>query len=402
MARRRLWALALAGVVLVACGSGDPPPPPPPAPGDPAAAPATPPAPTDPATPTDPVAPPSAPASPPPTTPAACEGLVPDAPGPGVQYTRDIGRAVQYASCLSPVTDGRGEWIGVGIAPGRHEYDFVSAAAPGAPVAHLSLAPNPYGGPDFAPQPDGHHAVQATAGPGRFQRYDAKGALLSDDAGAWALAIEGVPRGGSVVLAAEAGVHRLVWLSAAGERRAAADTPASTAFAISSNGNVLAFAAGQARWYDGDGAPLTAWFPFGERSGAWYARVLSSAVALADGSVVVGLRDADPLRFEQGSTSFAPPPEWVTSRSGATIAAVRGNRANAFATVETGGSAACTVRIEILTPSGESCGTTRLEAPSPCQFVAFGADRTVVTTGQAFTGPKVGICSWHWWSGLLR
>ena len=91
----------------------------------------------------------------------------------------------------------------------------------------------------------------------------------------------------------------------------------------------------------------------------------------------------------------------MTSRAGATIAAVRGARANAFATVKTGGTAGCVVEIEILTPAGERCGTTRLEAPPPCDRVTFGADRTVFTTGEMPTGAS-GSCSWHWWSGLLR
>ncbi len=194
-------------------------------------------------------------------------------------------------------------------------------------------------------------------------------------------------------------VNHVVWLGAGGERRADVAMPGETWIVVSSAGNVLAFAAGQARWYDPNGAALTGWFSYGfDAQRTWRPDDVLRGVALADGSVVVGLGTDRPLRFERGATTAAPPPDWVTSRAGATIAAVRGNRANAFATVTSAPTAACEVHIELLTPDGQSCGTTTLTAPDPCTRVSLGADRTVFTTAQQ----PASDCVWHWWSGLLR
>jgi hypothetical protein len=341
--------------------------------------------------------------------------VVPDAPGPGVHYTRAEG--LDPESCEEAITDGRGEWIGVGIGYHRFRYGFVSASAPGEPIGRLDPYKDHYGnGGSIAPQPDGYHAVSAYTGPGPFQRYDAKGVLLaeSSDRNDSAWAIEGIPGGGSVLIVegsprSEGSAYRLVWMGAQGEKRAEAAMPSAPRMAVSSTGSVLAFAAGRARWYDRAGAPITDWFPDGGASVVQLSWHEFTPVALADGSIVIGLGTDAPRRFEAAAAEAAPPPEWITSRASAAlhdghaaIAAVRGNRANAFATL-TQGPAGCEVEIELLTPVGESCGTTRLEAPAPCERVSFGADRTVFTTGMRYDpSPGASSCSWHWWTGLLR
>ncbi len=64
--------------------------------------------------------------------------------------------------------------------------------------------------------------------------------------------------------------------------------------------------------------------------------------------------------------------------------------------------------VEVLTPSGESCGTTELHALDACAAVNFGVEGTVFSTASALDpapGPSGGggeTCFWHWWSGLLR
>ncbi|HET8539027.1 MAG TPA: hypothetical protein VFL83_04050, partial [Anaeromyxobacter sp.] len=250
----------------------------------------------------------------------------------------------------------------------------------------------------IAPQPDGYHALLGDS-IGYLQRFDGMGALIGEDGSLAASVIQGVPGGGSVLAAVEGWPgpnveDRVVWLGAGGERRAAVAVPGSPSIVVSSAGNVLVFAAGQARWYDRDGAPMTGWFPYDAQA----IGRRPDAVALADGSVVVGLGTDRALRFEPGAAAAAPPPGWVTSRAGARIAAVRANRANAFATVKSAPAAACEVEIEILTPAGQPCGTTRLTAPDPCERVTFGADRTVFTMAQQ----PAADCVWHWWTGLLR
>jgi hypothetical protein len=224
------------------------------------------------------------------------------------------------------------------------------------------------------------------------------------------LAIQGVPGGGSVALAISGyrpspTVYRLVWMDGAGSKRAEAvlGTTPSPGFVVAASGDVVAFAGGQARWYGRDGAPRTDWFGY-DTSGGSNEREIFGAAVLADGSVVVGLGTARALRFVPGVPEAATPPSWVTDRTGATIAAVRGNRANAFATVEQ--REPCKIRIEVLTASGESCGTVRLEAPR-CDRVTFGADRTVFALHQGYAAIDSSyarnlVCTWSWWTGLLR
>jgi hypothetical protein len=295
----------------------------------------------------------------------------------------------------------------VGVGYKWFNYTLVSAADPAQRAGSFQVQrPIAFGGGfPIAPQPDGYHALRAGDNPGPLQRYDARGALLAEDRSIEAWIIQGVPGGGSVVTHEEGWpaptvVNHLLWLGAGGERRADVVVPGRDPWiVVDSTGDVLAFAAGQARWYDRSGAPMTGWFSYGfDAQAAWRPDAVLRGVALADRSVVVGLGTDRPLRFVPGVEHADPPPDWVTSRAGATIASVRGNRANAFATVKHAGAGACEVELELLTPDGRSCGTTTLTAPDPCERVAFGADRTVFTTAQQ----PVSDCVWNWWTGLLR
>jgi hypothetical protein len=361
-----------------------------------------------------------------PTGPTACTGLVPDAPGAPVHYTIAHAPWVQYNPCPFPITDGHGDWIGIGrINPppsNVHVYGFVSATAPAEPIGVL-YAPGSTGGVvdgyvSLAPQPDGYQ-TSGNPMPGTLFVYDARGAPLGGDQEHDIWQIDGLPGGGSVLVRGgtfSSPGYRLVWLGPAGEPRhdvAVSSDLGSSArpiVAVASTGDTLALVGTRARWYGRDGAPVTAWFAFGGDASQWWRSPDGiGAVALADGSVIVGRGGPHALRFEGGSTSTSSPPGWVTARAGATIAAVRGGKANAFATLKRGDAAGCVVEIEILTAAGESCGAIELHAPGPCATVTFGADRTVFTTGQTITtkpGPTPQFadasCSWNWWSGLLR
>jgi hypothetical protein len=281
------------------------------------------------------------------------------------------------------------------------DYGFVSATSPGEPTGSLDVWRPKYGGDGIAPQPDGYHALDSRYYASPLLRYDATGRLLSSDGTLNAVQIEGVPGGGSVLLTSDPSlVYRVVFVDADGRKVASSIIPqvAGAQAAVSSEGNVLVFSDFKARWFDRAGSPMTDWFSY-DLSVSWLDR--QDPVALADGSIVVALGTDHALRFAAGENVATAPPGWVTSRAGATIAVVRGGKANAFATVRTGGTAGCTVDVEILTAAGESCGTTHLESPPPCDRVTFGADRTLFTTGELPTGAS-GSCAWHWWSGLLR
>ncbi|HEX9049161.1 MAG TPA: hypothetical protein VF841_01360 [Anaeromyxobacter sp.] len=296
----------------------------------------------------------------------------------------------------------------------------MSATSPGD-AASLGQLPGTLPAPWVVPQPAGYHAITSLKEPGYFERFDGTGALLSRDTSRYTFAVAGLPAGGSILTIGSAAWDpqpSLVWMSTGGEQRAEQHMPARVGtIAVSSTGAALVFGAqtGQARWYDADGAPMTDGFAvaFGPPN------VIPPPTALADGSIVFGVGTGLPTaRIAQGSTKLEPLPDWVASRAaaagtgflyfGAALAVVRGGAANAFAVVKSGGGAPCVVDVEVLTPSGESCGTTELRAPQACGSVSIGLDGTVFATGSTLdptpgpSGAGGGTCSWHWWSGLLR
>jgi hypothetical protein len=264
---------------------------------------------------------------------------------------------------------------------------------------------------EIAPQPDGYFGMTPHRSPDYDMRYDAQGVAVGGDPtpGRFTVHVAGIPHGGAVLVtytpASSVSQQWLVWVSETGQDRAKTAVEFDVELlAVSTNGDTLAASnAGQARWYDANGAPETDWFPHGL---GFPIQPSGEPVALADGSVVVGLTNGELVRFQPGVAAASAAPDWFLARPSATIAAVRGGAANAAATVKSGSADACDVEVEILTPAGESCGTVRLHAASACTAVTFGADRTVFTTGKTSGAEADGssyiACAWHWWSGLLR
>jgi hypothetical protein len=324
------------------------------------------------------------------------------------------GKVVDSDSCHAPITDRRGEWIGIGFgARGPAAWWFVSATSPAlASMRDVppAMSANLY---QLAPQVDGYHAIRPSGPPpvpSPFERFDGRGTFLGSNDAWHATGIHALPQGGSVLVTVDASsVQRVVWVGAAGEERAAAVMPDPVAaLAVSSTGSVLVLGStGLARWYDANGAPTTDWFADGFGSAGFPAL----STALADGSVVVGRAH----RYEPGTTRVSPLPDWLVARPASlpamldgvgALGVVRGGAANALATVKLGGSQPCEIEIEILTPAGESCGTVRLTAPERCWGVTLGPDGTVLASGDvvqaAADGTSKYLCSWRWWSGLLR
>ena len=122
-----------------------------------------------------------------------------------------------------------------------------------------------------------------------------------------------------------------------------------------------------------------------------------SGAALPDGSLVLYPTRDHPVRLAARATTTSPVPDWFTSRAGTVAAVVRGGRAMAFATVMHPGAGPCEIAIELLAADGTNCGTATLRGTGPCTTVNFGADRTLFGTAQTGT-----VCSWTWWTGLLR
>jgi hypothetical protein len=116
-------------------------------------------------------------------------------------------------------------------------------------------------------------------------------------------------------------------------------------------------AALRARWYDGAGTPLTPWF-----DASVPRPQVASMHLLLDGSIAVSDGDAWRGVFRDGVASMDPPPGWLASRPGTRLATIRSGRAYAVIAAPSGGEPAPT-SFEIVTPSGDSCGTVALPAP---------------------------------------
>src|SRR5512141_2979630 len=111
--RSQLWMLVAAGAVLGACGGGHT-----------SSSPSQPP---DSTGTTGPSGTTGTSGGPTPTS-TACAGLLPDAPGPGVALRWPGSTGDGFAFCEDPITDGHGEWIGVGVGYKWFNYTFVSAS----------------------------------------------------------------------------------------------------------------------------------------------------------------------------------------------------------------------------------------------------------------------------------
>lgn len=401
-----------AAALLLACTGG----------GGPGAAPGVQPAPASPTSPTPPASAPSFPRwpDPPPTPPAECLGLLPGAPGPGRDHGIDVSGLEWF--CREPIIDGTGDWIGLGVGLKQSYYEMVSSRTPGGPVNAFQLPlareRNEQTVP-LAPQPAGYHAIfPGDVAPGPFRRYDAEGHLVSEGGTlGGGVRIRSAPGGGSAVAteqndpAVGLTTYRLEVMDGSGARRGAAELGRPTVnHAVSTSGHVLVLGAalpttddGVARWYDADARPLTPWFPV-PRPAGWL--VDAQLFPLADGSI--GLASgAWPvprtwrLLFRDGEAHVSGLPGWLEQRPFARAFVVRGGRANALVPVgfpeASPGPVPCAPFVEILTPSGQSCGVVGLDAGA-CTTLFVGVEGTVIAQARTATG----ACRWRWWAGLLR
>jgi len=99
------------------------------------------------------------------------------------------------------------------------------------------------------------------------------------------------------------------------------------------------------------------------------------------------------------------PPDWLTARPGSTLLIARSGRA--YAVPHSGlGDSSCQADIEVLAPSGASCGTAVLPTDASwCRpALVLGRDGTVVE-GTAVDGPAGSsrrTSMFRWWTGLLK
>ncbi len=167
----------------------------------------------------------------------------------------------------------------------------------------------------------------------------------------------------------------------------------------------------RARWYDGTGTPLTAWFDAGPPING----VTATMHLLLDGTIALG--DGETWRgvFRDGVAAIDPPPGWLAARPRTRLATIRHGRA--YAVLPFPGAPATSgadqTTFEIVTASGDSCG--RVTIPDPPSEPGVTHDPTALDVGQdgtlfqteALLGDGAVLGSgihgdFRWWPALLR
>jgi hypothetical protein len=197
------------------------------------------------------------------------------------------------------------------------------------------------------------------------------------------------------------------------------ELPSSDAFVaigVDREGNTLALLDGSSRY--GSGKLAGIWLDHSGKAGEVFEAAdlgpVPPAVVLTP-RVESGLflQRADDGRWIRQFDAFGPgqpPPSWLESRPSTTLHMARGGRA--YAVISRPASAgACQAMIEVVAPSGKSCGTavfpgeqSSLRGGSCAAGLTVGYDGTViekldersVEAGGAFT------CGFCWWTGFLQ
>jgi hypothetical protein len=99
------------------------------------------------------------------------------------------------------------------------------------------------------------------------------------------------------------------------------------------------------------------------------------------------------------STSPAAPPAWLASRPLSNLHVVHGGQG--YAVLPGPSRADCAQTIEIVSPSGRTCGSRTFRAAAgmcATEAIRVGYDGTVVQQVPALPGH----CAWQWWSGYFH
>jgi hypothetical protein len=164
----------------------------------------------------------------------------------------------------------------------------------------------------------------------------------------------------------------------------------------------------RARWYDAQGEPLTPWFD------AVPSLDTPTLHLLVDGSIAIGDLAGWRGVFRDGVASMDPPPAWLAARPFTRLATIRGGRGYAVLPLDfhpPGVPWQDETKVEILSASGESCGTIATPAaPGEAgvtrqpSSLGVGQDGTLFEmddlSGPGLSGGRA--CEFRWWPAALR
>jgi hypothetical protein len=115
-------------------------------------------------------------------------------------------------------------------------------------------------------------------------------------------------------------------------------------------------------------------------------------------------------QFDPLATAMTPPPAWLAARPGTTLHMVHGGAGYAMLPPERQQSATCDQQIEVVSPSGQSCGTATFSSGgNACTTgrIGVGYDGTVVQQGppeheSCRANDHICTCTYRYWPGFFR
>ena len=351
----------------------------------------------------------------PPPAADECAGLVPAAPGAPNSYRQKPLRSTDQV-CERGAVDGSGNlalWSTELFQGFKSDVVFLDFAGnvrgQGSGVAtELTEQLAGFEGINLFPQ-SGHDFETVL--------YAADGTkTASTPGGAHFPILADVPTGGTVIATGDAGAgaSTLEAYDATGKRRWRTQLAHETvAVGVDRAGNTLTlFKAGtlHGQWVDASGKAGAA-FDLGDAlapppSDAFelYPRIGSGLFLLRlAGGHTTWLHQLDSL-----ATVAAPAPDYLRSRPDTRLHMAHDGKAYAMLPIPA--QRACTQRIEVLAPSGKSCGSAEFTlSPGSCttNFIDIGYDGTVVQQlpasmeDHSCRGNQCS-CTWRWWPGLFH
>jgi len=360
-----------------------------------------------------------------PDEPGECAGLSPPAPGPAQgRYATAVDHS-KGDGCLGGLSDGAGV-IALPItdtsqsfAAGNHEtaVHFVT------PTGSLkALSGGPYA--VVTDQLSGFlgYIVDKSHDTGWFlQRWDGQGlAVGRTEPMPSTNRIIANPLGGAVVWTLERGQQiqsydenlKLWWRAALGGWGPAAlavDRAGRTLALFDSDPNKGAWKAVDGQWFDLDGTPGPIFRVLGPQSD--WAHDLDVKLAQRVGSgFFLAVSGTWVAEIDSLATSVMDAPPWLRDRRNTRLHMIHGGRGYAvLPEVGVDPSVDCAHHVEVVAPSGTSCGTAVFSAGSgACQMqeITVGHDGTVIQqfpyTSERQCSTASCTCTWQWWPGFFR
>ncbi|GAC1537654.1 MAG: hypothetical protein NVS2B9_04010 [Myxococcales bacterium] len=362
--------------------------------------------------------------------PDECAGLRPADPSPA-SYTHSFDEPLgSYATCSEGFADGAGSLLlsagqGDGRSPSQKRIEFVSptGALMNTSFSPDNSSPRPGDGVrDFTEQLAGFAGVLYSGrGISHFlQGWDSSGRPTgSADGGDFTPILAADPLGGSMLyLTVPSSPSRFV-LDAYDETlhrrwRVAMPPGLPVALGVDRAGRALALFEGErgdsdlfGQWVDHDGKAGPPFHVLGPGRHIVGHPVLFQRVG--DGLYLQESNSGQWTgQFESLSTTMAAPPDWLKARPRTVLHMVRGGKGYAVMPqpyVE----GDCAQTIEVVSPSGRSCGATTFRATSgSCRTLTIhvGYDGTVVqqlpTSSEKRYRDVPYSCTWQWWPGFFR